>query len=432
MKQVRKFFIAFFVYLVLEGALRKWVLPTLSTGLFLLKDLLVLVALFGFIGNSFSRRGRIASFLTKNENLLLWGWFFTFFGYFFVSGVSLASIAGLRYYLVMLSFVLLTPHVIADINDLNRLATRYLWLALAVSILGTAQFLSPADSWINRYAWTAAAMDVATFGEGRARITGTFSYITPYAVYLQFMFLVALALFNLSEHGRQRILLGLIVVLLLANMVMTGSRAPFLISVILAIPFMLSALREIATRRGRALSMVAAFLVMGLFLFQFGDIFTILSERNREAMDARGRITGALLTPVITLRDAEFVGSGIGSTFMGVRELSRSSEGAGFDEVNADRIGVETGIFGYLFVLIFKLVFLVKAFVLYRNAVDRTIKTWALVAFGFQLSLLWSIPVYNSVAAAFYFASIGLYVLLRKQSRLKQIHISAGPLACQP
>ena len=417
-KQVRKFFIVFFVYLVLEGALRKWVFPAFSTELFLFKDLLVVGALFGFLGNSSSLRGEDPSFLTGSENLLLWGWFFLFCGYFFVSGVSLSSIAGLRYYLIMLPLVLLTPQVIADTADLNRLAARYLWLALAVSILGVAQFFSPPDALINRYAWAVAVMDVSTFGEGMTRITGTFSYITPYAVYLQFMFLLALALFVQSDRGKQRMLWGVAIALLFVNIVMTGSRAPLLISVVLAIPFLLSVLQEIYTIKGRVLPIMATLVIMGLLLFQFSDVFSMLSERNREARDERERIAGALMVPVVTLRDAEFVGAGVGSTFMGVRELGRSSEGAGFDEVNSDRIGVEVGIFGYLFVLIFKLVFLWKAWGLYRSATDRAIKTWALVVFAYQLSLLWSIPVYNSVAAAFYFASLGLYVFLRRQDTM--------------
>jgi len=165
------------------------------------------------------------------------------------------------------------------------------------------------------------------------------------------------------------------------------------------------------------LSIIAAFVVVGLFSFQFGGVFSILSERNREAKDSNSRIFGALLMPINALSTAEFVGAGLGSTFMGGRETGGSKESASFDEVGGDRFGVETGIFGYLFVLFFKLIFLGKALALYWNANDRSIKTWALVAFGYQVSFLWMIPIYNSVAAAFYFASLGLYVTLRNLSQ---------------
>jgi len=169
------------------------------------------------------------------------------------------------------------------------------------------------------------------------------------------------------------------------------------------------------------LSIIAAFVVVGLFSFQFGDVFSILSKRNTEAKDSGGRITGALLSPINTLRGADFTGAGIGATFMGVREAGGSSNEVGFDEVNVDRIGIEVGIFGYLFVTLFKLIFLGKALALYLNANDRTIKTWALVVFGYQVSFLWSIPVYNSVAAAFYFACLGIYAFLRKQNVAKDL-----------
>ncbi len=173
-------------------------------------------------------------------------------------------------------------------------------------------------------------------------------------------------------------------------------------------------------KKGQVFSLSASFLVIGLLLFQFGNVFSLLSQRNIEARDTDKRVTGALYTPLHTLKNAELAGAGIGTTFMGVREISGESEEAGFDEVTIDRIGVETGIFGYLFVLIFKLVFLGKAWTLYRGAFDRSVKTWALAVFCYQLTSLWSVPVYNSTAAALYFASLGLYVLLRNEQQ-KQV-----------
>lgn len=416
----KNLFYLFFIYLVLEGALRKWLLPSFSSELFLVKDLLLIGAVFGFVGKLIVHRNSLQPVFTKNETLLLWVWVLFFLAYIPISGFSLTTIIGLRYYLIMLPVMLILPHVISDLDDLNRLSRRYLWLALVISLLGIVQFYSPPNSLVNRYAWDKAAMAVAMMGN-KARITGTFSYISPYAVYLQAMFLVALAQFTMTERGKVRILLGVVAALLFINIVMTGSRAPFLISAILAVPFLFSSLKDMATRRGQFITIFAAFLVIGLFFFQFGNVFSMLTERNTMAKDSSGRITGALLTPVITLRDVDLVGAGLGSTFMGVRETSDSKETASFDEVNADRIGVEVGVFGYLFVLFFKLVFLAKSWLLYWRAADRTIKNWALVVLGYQVSLLWSIPVYNSVAAAFYFASLGLYVFLRKQSAAQDL-----------
>jgi len=418
----KQLFYLFFIYIVLEGALRKWLLPSFSNELFLLKDLILLGVVVGFAGQGIFHRNFIQPVFTRNESLLLCLWFFFFLAYIPLSGFSVISIIGCRYYLIMIPVMLILPRVFSSLKDFNNLSRRYLWLAFFVSLLGIVQFFSPPDALVNRYAWGNASMNVAQMGN-KARITGTFSYISPYAFYLQLMFLVALAQFSLAERDRVRIPLGAIAALLFINIVMTGSRAPFLISSILAIPFLFMAIKDMATRRGQFVSIFAAFLVIGLFFVQFGNTFSMLSDRNRGARDTEGRIMGALLTPFITLHDTSLVGAGLGATFMGVREINGSEEDTSFDEVNADRVGIEVGVFGYLFVLFFKLFFLGKSLALYWRSTDRTIKTWAFVVLGYQLSLLWSIPVYNSVASVFYFASIGLYVFLRKQSKIQNFPV---------
>ncbi len=98
---------------------------------------------------------------------------------------------------------------------------------LSCCLLGIAQFFSPPEAFINRYAWSNPSMGVAGLGLNKTRITGTFSYIAPYAVYLQFVFLAGLALFKLSGRGRSRILLGAGTALVFVNIVMTGSRPLF-------------------------------------------------------------------------------------------------------------------------------------------------------------------------------------------------------------
>ena len=65
---VRAALFYYFVYLVFEGALRKWALPSLSNELFLLKDLLLAVA---FVAYCFSREGMPHNrYLDPTDNLI--------------------------------------------------------------------------------------------------------------------------------------------------------------------------------------------------------------------------------------------------------------------------------------------------------------------------------------------------------------------------
>jgi hypothetical protein len=81
-----------------------------------------------------------------------------------------------------------------------------------------------------------------------------------------------------------------------------------------------------------------------------------------------------------------------------------------------DRIGLESGIVGYLLVFVVKIFYEVKTAALAVRARSREIRLWALVSFCYQLSSMWSIPLYNAVASAFYFSSLGLYFWLRDQN----------------
>ena len=98
--------------------------------------------------------------------MIIWGgWIFFFIGHLFVTSFSLPGLIGLRYYLIMLPILVLLPLAIRDLDHLNSLLLKYYYLAIPVGILGVVQFMSPASSRINTYAWSSAEMAVATLGE---------------------------------------------------------------------------------------------------------------------------------------------------------------------------------------------------------------------------------------------------------------------------
>jgi hypothetical protein len=138
-------------------------------------------------------------------------------------------------------------------------------------------------------------------------------------------------------------------------------------------------------------------------------------ERNESAGDATDRIAATLLFPIYTVGNSEFWGEGLGATFLGLGQLL----GTGrfeyrFDEVFQDRLAVEVGILGYVFFLVFKVYFIAATWRFMRRTRTFSIKVWSLVSLTYQVSLLWSVPIYNSVAMIFSFFSIALFVWLRR------------------
>lgn len=394
--------------------------------LFVLKDLILAAAVFMLvISDEFNNR----YFLDPTETALWKSWILLYGVLAAISGISISTVAGLRYYLAGLPLAFILPRLLTDWNDLRLVVRLSLFVTLVVCLLGIAQYSSPTDSEINRYAWGGtSAGDVSSFGVAdedrqlgididRPRITGTFSYITTYAVYLQFMFLVGWAAAITSRSNLEKVLALICLLLTFANIAMTGSRGPMLLSVILSIPFAVSMARQ-STSFIVQLAISAAVAVTAVGgLYAFSSPFDLLLLRDEGAGDSEERILGMLLTPINTLQGARFLGNGIGSTFGGFEELGvATSVDAGFDEVNMDRIGLEAGVVGYLFMLAVKLLYVIKTWTLVVRARSREIWIWALVALCYQLSFAWSMPLYNAVASAFYFSSLGLYYWLRDQN----------------
>lgn len=421
----RKLIYLYLIYVVIEGALRKWVLPEYSNALFVLKDLILAAAVIMLV---MSEDFKNKHFLNPNETIIWQAWVFLFCALAAVSGFSITTAAGLRYYLAALPLAIVLPHLLTDWNDIRRVVRISLYVSIAICMVGVVQYASPTDSDINRYAWGGSSTgDVASFGVAsedrtlgieidRPRITGTFSYISTYAVYLQFMFLVAWAAVVTSRSNQERTLALISLLLLFMNISMTGSRGALLISVILSIPFMVLLARQSSNfifQIGIAAAVVST-AVGGLYAFS--DPFNLVLLREEGSGDSEERILGALLQPINTLEAARFFGTGIGSTFAGLEELgSAPSVDTGFEEA-MDRIGIESGVVGYLFVFTVKLFYLIKTWTLVRQARSREIWIWSLVSLCYQLSSVWSIPLFNAVASAFYFASLGLYYWLRDQN----------------
>jgi hypothetical protein len=432
----RKIYITFLFYVVVEGALRKWVWPEGGTLLFLLKDVLLISALT--ILYLFDQR--LAKSLLdyyRPSELLAWGvWLFIVTVALILSGITMTSMAGFRYYIAALPILLLHAAAFRSIDEMERFWGRFVVLSIFICMLGFLQFMSPPDSPINSYAWSSdtgpggVAMFVSDVGAADVsdrfsyvRITGTFSFISPFSAYLQFVLLLALALIQVAKTDRSRLIYFLAAGMSFANILMTGSRSSVIMSALLALPFLAAMLSKIR-HEGRAfLSIVSGLVIIAGLLAVVGDVFIVLSERNEQAGDAAQRMFGAMWTPLATLTGASFFGEGLGATFQGMAELTagKLSGFAAFDEVAQDRIGIELGLFIYVFFVGLKLYYMWATYGLWRRATTPQIKVWALVSLSYQASLIWQIPVYNSVANIFYFVSLAMFVWLR---RLDQTHIA--------
>ena len=421
-------FKTFLLYILIEGAIGKWLWTGHSIELFALKDALLLSALACLVLFERDRLRSVVGAYTGGETMIWMTWIVIALVALVVSEFGLVSLVGLRYYLAPLPILILFPATFPTGNELFRFLQRYALLAIPICLLGVIQFISPADSLINSYSWSmASSSDVSTFGSVDAsssdlmfsyvRVTGTFSYISTFAAYLQFAVFLSLAMFLLAPTERQRLVFATTATLIFLNILMNGSRANFAITLVLSLPFFRFALPAIKQRYGAVLGVAAGLMMAGAALFLASDLFSALAQRNQYAGDAAERVFGSLLMPLHTISDGSLLGAGLGQSFLGLGEATsgRTVSEYIFDEIAHDRIAAELGTMCYLFFLGVKIYFLAATFALFLRSRALPMKVLALLTLAHQASLLWQIPVYNAVGNSFYFCSIALFCWLRQR-----------------
>ena len=91
------------------------------------------------------------------------------------------------------------PNLFQSEEELYKFLRSYLLLVIPVGILGIAQFLSPPSSPLNIYA-NEEGLAKATFGATNlVRVTGTFSYLSGYAVYLIVSFGLLIPMLSINQ-----------------------------------------------------------------------------------------------------------------------------------------------------------------------------------------------------------------------------------------
>ncbi len=425
---LRVWFLAFIGYVVVEGALRKWVFPTHGTLLFALKDVVLLAAFAWLLAFEQRSLAGLRGLYRPLERTLWVSWILLVLLAFMASGVSLTSLVGVRYFLCALPLLAVFPAAYPTMRAVAGWLAGFVATSIPIGLLGIAQFMSPPDSPINSYSWTTADIsDISTFGEvnealyGRlfsfVRVTGTFSYISTYSAYLQFVFFASLGLFLIARTERQRLLFAFTTALIFVNLLMNGSRAPLVTCVVLSLPFLRSWAAVLRRRFGAIFGIVLGALLIGVALGSVTDIFDAVLQRNELAADAPERISNAAFMPYYTLTETDLLGHGLGQSFLGLGEATAGETFSGyiFDEVRVDRIGSELGSVCYLVFLFVKLYWLAVSASTFFSSREAALKTLALVSLCYQASLLWTIPIYNSVANIFYFLSIAIICIARRE-----------------
>ena len=412
---------------IVEGAIRKWILPQASDLVYFLKDIVLLGAYARYFIFDHAPSPSIDS--SRVKTLL---WIATLIIGLQALNIRLASVAvglfGFKAYLWYVPLCFMLRDLFRSSEELQTFLKWYLLLAIPVGGLGALQFFSPANSPINTY--VAGEENIATFGNAgefsRARITGTFSYISGYTAYL--MVCQAL-LFAMLASKLEKVWLAMLMgalVVLTGNIFMTGSRGPVLSGVIVFAGFLvfsqLSQKREV--RKGFAILLLTGVICAVASMYWFGEAMDAFWQRATDADNTSERVTSTFFEPLERLSDLDIVGYGAGATHPGgttlrVRFGLPDPAVAPPDAENETvRVMLELGVLGFLVWYAIKLYLILALWRTRGQVKDPFLKNLALAAFLAHSIQLTGTTVLNHTSNVYFWFMAGFIFLLPRLDSL--------------
>lgn len=394
---------AFFLIMIFEGAIRKWVAPGIGVPLQVFRDILPLTALIFVV----MERVPLPKLPLPINFFLACYIIVGLLQCFNPSSASwLVALLGVRTHFSYICLALLFPLYLNSEISAHRRALIWALLSIPVMTLAAFQTLLPPDHWLNVYA--SGEGSGASFGsENLVRATGTFAYITGMQVYSQFTVGLCWAILLNRKVRQPRVAFWLYSVAFAAAIIgclATGSRgavfgAVFVIVLVTAV---------MVYRQG--LSSKPLWLVtigtLGLIYVGSTQLEAFVERTQSVSDDAGERIVSQYLEGLIVAYEEPF-GFGIGMAHQQAGAISGKELGFGLGYENElTRAGQELGLPGLLSLLFLKVGFAIFAS---RQLLVVRSDLSGIAAFAFCTILLgFSAGIYTPIANALYWASIGI------------------------
>jgi len=179
-RNIRRLIWLYFWLLLLEGALRKWVVPQLSNPLLIIRDpVVLLIYALAIRARVFPRNGWVLS-LAFIAFLSLAASFVALWAYIPPGRIALVSGFGFRANFLHLPLIFVMPRVLRP-EDVKRIGWWVLILVVPMALLMVAQFQAAPDAWLNRTA--SGEGEMMTSALGKVRTAGPFSFVVGVVAY---------------------------------------------------------------------------------------------------------------------------------------------------------------------------------------------------------------------------------------------------------
>ena len=405
---------ATFVIVILEGVLRKWVLPQASDMIYFLKDLVLLGAYARFyMGSEPKYHCKSTIFTTTLFMVIVWC----------VSQVFNPSLGspivgwfGIKAYLFYIPLMWMLPSLFQSQEELYQFLSNYLLLVIPVSILAIAQFFSPVNSLINVYGGGVLAKAVV---DGNARVTGTFPYISGFSTYLSFCFSLLIPLLSLRQTKTWQIITFAEALLVVGTSFMTGARGLLLFEILFLLGYfcLLWLTKPSTALRSTQKFILPVVLISAVVPIFFSRAIEAFFKRANNSDSFNDRVFSAFSEPELAMQFKGFDSYGIGATHQAVPSL-RNALQLSLGEVTPPaegemgKIVLEIGPFGFFLWYGLRSILIVSLLRVFLKLKTPFLRDLALAAFLFHIINFTSQMVFNNTLAIYYWLFSGFIFLL--------------------
>src|SRR5713226_2731510 len=306
-RYIRRLIWLYFWLLLIEGALRKWVLPDYSNPLLLVRDPVVIaIYLWAIPARVLPRTGWTIALVVIGFLSLL-ATFVQLWPYLSPKMIALVGGYGFRSNFFHLPLIFVMASVLRP-KDVKRFGWWTLLILVPMSMLMAAQFGAAPDAFLNRTPGGEGETMMAALG--KVRTAGTFSFVVGVAAYLSLA--TGYLVWGLLKPGLYKSwLLTVAGIALVVGIAVSGSRltvgACAVVVASLVLVVILS--RDVVNRFGHALIviLILGFVVSRLPVFHEG--VNVLSARFTEvaAASEQSVARGLIARVVASFEDAFFV-----------------------------------------------------------------------------------------------------------------------------
>ena len=364
---IKKLFLLIIIYVFFEGAVRKWLVQGYDTEIILIRDDLVVYAIYyGFNNNIYKNDWK--------ENLLfLWSFLVTFWCIIQLVGSDFnlfVSLIGIRNWVMYFWFSLLCLRCLGK-KELEEISLIILYSIIPIGILVVYQHFSPAHHIINKQVGEFDEMgNVFMLALGIVRTTGTFSFTSGHSQYLAFLIpFIFLLMDGGYKNSISQINKTIIIISFFIAVVVSGSRATIMFSGFMLIIFFMISIR--LNRMTKVFFyLLSATLFTLLTLHFFGSAIDVTIARFEIAGGTSElRIVEMIFGSEETWSNFNFLGEGIGSGSNVSKIFIEIPFPLGENEL--DRILNEGGLIGvvfFLFKFIFSIIILFKGYKISKDS----------------------------------------------------------------